>query len=990
MATVVTSSSGPPQMAIRTVRAARPEAIIIVLFLVVVLFLFLGGSSKRSSQKQKPDSKSGASDLGGSRRERSGPKSGSRGDERRSRSSGGRGSRDDAKKTKRTKKKDDKKSRSDRRKRGSSNGKGRDSDTDTSAKSTTTSATDTSDEEKKKERQKERDAKKKKQREDEKKREKEKEKERERGKKEEKERKEREQARRKAAAAEEEEARRKKKEADEQAKAKAKAEAEAVKPSDPLSDVIWKRDPSKRPERPSGRSPPVLLKRDESGRWTRPPLSGKKGVMFNDHGVQGKEADTMVTYNHEDPPNTLYDQTHTPRFRDHVSTQQGREGDTLDGALDGSQTPFKDLLRVGGLSKKLLALMQQVEMFCLMDWLDKRAPKDTMQKAMKDRWIKDVGPIPEVICDCIQQMVIDKAVDLPLMMGAIATADIPPSKDGGKTPPDIMKGAEALFKHLMDGGYDKDYLRDTLQFSAWPKYPIKVIAKLVVDWTEKQLQTENGSSAGFMGMLLGFFVPGYRAETSFWKSHIDKQRKKEARSRQMLGTRTVLLMDWLRYVGKTSLVSRTFSPYGADITKSISVRVCAVKQRQHVGFSLDFTFFVPAIKAKDSSGSGDYDDSAMATMIAQTGQAVKRVRYLAITWIEHLFTDVYRSANSGQALVMPDFNAIRDCRLTLRPGLDIFKELDHSIVERSLAQSSQSRLKPEVTLLRQPTIMRVDMEQMDRYYRDQKGRVTDWFASAFRTIGCRSIRFINQRQFHWYNRPSTSKPTIADSERFDELTFQALLVLCSRGLASRFHAQRFGDKSGKVHDDSGAEVDSEENSAYMMARAIDFGGMVPVVISKELRVPPRFLPLDLFKHLKDIMLPLIPLTDDASQPASAALVFQPSWGLAEFIHSGGQGSVSVTFHGPSEGHRRQLLEELTVQCLHRINGWYADARREGDLSLNKIEYLKQRIEITVRTVRNKVKYVALTAESQSVENRGHIGALEEFRLPTDALPDELR
>ncbi|WVF72371.1 protein TolA [Kwoniella sp. CBS 6097] len=979
MATVITSSTVAPH----PIRAARPEAILIVLFLLVVLFLFLGGSKRSPKSRGTGGSRGGVAspDLESRGREREAAQPKSR-DPRRSRR---RGDNDDRKESKSKGK--------SRRSKGKKTG-------DTSDSATSTSA-DTSDDEKRKknkrEREREREAKKKKKERDAEKR-----------KKKEQEEKERERAERKAAAAEEE-ANKKKKDAEAKAKAeaeakakaeaeakaraRAKAEAEALKPSDPLSDVRWKRDPTKRPERPSGRSPPVLLKRGENGQWTRPPLSGKKGVIFNDHGVQGKEAESMVTYNHEDPPDTLYDQTDTPRFKDYVSIEKGRDGDELDGALDGSQTPFRDLLKVGGLSKKLLALMQQAEMFCLMDWLDERAPKESMAKAMKDRWIKNVGPIPEVICDCAQQMIIEKAVDLPLMLSTMATSDLVLQDAlGNNLPPSLEIGANKILNHLVSGGFDPDYVTKGLQFVTWGKLPLDGVKKLVREWTEKEMSNPNKTSAaggggggggGGLGMLLGFFNPSYRATTSFFISHVKVARQKDKELYRAIGVKSILLVEWFRYIGKASLVSRMFSPNGADLGADLSVRACALKARRQVGFNLDFTFFVPSLKGDDS----DFRPVELTAMMGGACGVVKRARYLAMAWIQHLFENVYRHSN-GQSLAAatPDFNVIRDCRISLRPGINILK-LDSTVVEQSL--NSSSRLKPEVSLLREPKVMDVSLERMDKFYEKTKGHgACGVFGACFRTVGCKSIRFINQRQYHWYN-PAQTKAAIDDSERFNVATFQALLVLCGRGLSGRHHPQRFQTKRRVLHDDEGAGMDSEENSAYMMARAIDFGGMIPIVRSGELDVPTRFLPLDQFKHLQDIMLPFLSGAEISVAPVSASLVFKPEWGLAEHIHSGGPGSISVTFHGPTEEQRHDFMAELAGQCISQIGNWYDEAKLEGDLS-GKIGFLKQKIELTVNTVRRKVKYVALTAETQDVENRGRMGALEEFQLPVDMLPQELR
>ncbi|WVQ70338.1 uncharacterized protein L199_008564 [Kwoniella botswanensis] len=946
MASVVTSH--------RTglVRGARPEAILIVLFLLIALFVFLGGGKKKGKGKSYE-----RREEGGEARERKGR---SRRSEPDSDSESGRSDTE----------------RKSRTKRSSDRGR------------TPTSSSD-----------------------------------------DERDKKERERAERKKKRKEEEEKDRKKKSQELAAQSQAQVQDDAVPrmdaPSlldeniDPLSDKLWQRDPTKRPERPSGRSPPILLKRDENNQWTRPPLSGKKGVSFDDGGIQGKELSSVAAYNHEDPSNRIYDQSHTDIKRNHVSTERGRDGDVLQGKIDGSQSPLIDLIKSGKLSEKLVEMMRRLEWACLIDHLDllNQIPQNVLKESNdiinKETFIPKIGPVPNSIIDIIQQMLIEKAIDLPLVLSSQSNPNmehvnpnIPYDEDPDIRPLDKKTVQDNFInKHLYQFGIAAEDIRDNLGYGHWKDLEVDTIREVVYKWTERKMkeasepQIETQDQPGeeqydIFRLLLGYFLPYYRAITSFRPKHF-KERDKVPGFNEKVGPVNAGLVQWLRYIGKCLLISRIFSENGSEVSLDLSLKVQVSKRSRQVGFIVDYTLFIP--KPTEDEGQ-----KRLIGMIYQSREILERVKHTLILWVNHLNEKVYPPRDSGNYL-FNDLYPFQINRLTFRPGLPL-----QAINFQSLQRSLTSPSPPDTSDGREKMIMNVSSSHIEEMFErsKQRGEGPSFFGELYRTITCQMIRFINKRQYHWY-KPSTDAEGGGVYEKFDEKQFEFLLMLIGPGLSKVQLTEEYKSKTTgeKVKDkDSMLEYNYGDTVKYSQLQAIDFGGLIPIE-----KPPPgyasfgdkKIVKLDLFKGLKWILLPIQFNTGDSQGGGavySANLVVNDNLGLTNYLYGNSQKSLSVTFHGRSLEDKNRLAVELAQTTVEQINRWIKDISENTNMmDAQQIRRrVMEKVDMTKRMIRNKVKFAIISPNSQhkqqqqaEIENFDDTNNLNDFDIPQEMLPPGL-
>ncbi|OCF55170.1 hypothetical protein L486_07283 [Kwoniella mangroviensis CBS 10435] len=948
MASVVTSHRAG------LVRGARPEAILIVLFLLIALFVFLGGGKKKGKGKSSERREEGdeARDRKG-RSRRSDPDIDSE---------SGRSNTD----------------RKTRKERSSDRGRTPDSSSD-----------------------------------------------------EERDKKEREGAERRKKRKDEEERDKKKDSQEQAARSQAQVQDDAVPrldaPSlldeiiDPLSDKLWQRDPTKRPERPSGRSPPILLKRDENNQWTRPPLSGKKGVSFDDGGMQGKELSSVAAYNHEDPSNRIYDQSHTDIKRNHISTERGRDGDVLQGMIDGSQSPLIDLIKSGKLSEKLVGMMKRLEWACLIDHLDllNQIPQNVLKESNdiinKETFIPKIGPVPNSIIDIIQQMLIEKAVDLPLVLSSQSNPNmehvnpnIPYDDDPDISPLDKKTVQDNFInKHLYQFGVAAEDIRDNLGYGHWKDLGVDAIREVVYKWTERKMKEASQPQSGTKGeeqydifrLLLGYFLPYHRAITSFRPKHF-KERDKVPGFVEKVGPVNAGLVQWLRYIGKCLLISRIFSENGSELSLDLSLKVQVSKRSRQVGLIVDYTLFIP----KPTTSDQDEGQKRLIGMIYQSREILERVKHTLILWVNHLNEKVYPPRESGNYL-FNDLYPFQINRLTFRPGLPL-----QTINFQSLQRSLTSPSPPDTSDGREKMIINVSSSHIEEMFEKtkQRGEGPSFFGELYRTITCQMIRFINKRQYHWYKPSTDAEGRGGVYEKFDEKQFEFLLMLIGPGLSKVQLTEEYKSKTTgeKMKDkESMLEYNYGDTVKYSQLQAIDFGGLIPIE-----EPPPgyaslrekKIVKMDLFKGLKWILLPVQFNTGDSQEGGgvgiySANLVVNDNLGLTNYLYGNSQNSLSVTFHGRSLEDKNRLSVELAQTIVEQINRWIKDISENTNMMDEQQirRRVMEKVDMTKRMIRNKVKFVIISSDSQQQQQQAEIekfddtNNLNDFDIPQEMLPPVL-
>ncbi|WVW83421.1 hypothetical protein I302_105441 [Kwoniella bestiolae CBS 10118] len=800
----------------------------------------------------------------------------------------------------------------------------------------------------------------------------------------------------------------------------------------PLSDKLWQRDPTKRPERPSGRSPPILLKRDENNQWTRPPLSGKKGVTFDDGGVQGKELSSIAAYHQGDPANKIYDQSHLDIKRNHVSLEKGRDGDILQNKIDGSQSPLNELEKTGKLSGKLVMMMRRVEWACQIDRLDllQQIPKDVLKQSNEiidtETFIPKIGPIPNALLDIVRQMLFEKVFDLPLVLASQACPNmehVDPNVpyDGN---PDIhpltLEATTSNFvnMHLRQFGIASDDIHGNLGYDEWAKLSIESIRKIVYEWTEKKLKVASESQGqaqdsnldytsryDVFRLVLGYFLLYYRALVSPLPTHF-KQRYKVPGFVERVGPLNAGLVQWFRYIGRCLLVSKVFSETGGEVSPDLSAKVQVSKRVSQVGLIVDYTLFIPkpdpgtTNAGADLQTPGAYYYLVLASSLSKLRKPLERVKHLCIAWAEHLNERVYPPPQQGGNYLFNDIYPFQINRMTFRPGISV-RSLDPKALQASL--TSRSRQDRAAGDGREKTIMHVSsariLEMFDNQWKPRDTGISE-FGALYRSMTCQMVRFINKRQFHWYSDPEGKKVY----EKFDENQFEFLLMLVGPSLDRHQLEETYKSKvTGKYVTDKPTMMEYEygDTIKYSQLQAIDFGGIIPIEIP-----PPgyasltgkKFLKLDLFKGLKWILLPIQFKSEGGAQGVeanlySANLVVNDSYGITNQLYGNPQNSLSITFHGRSPGDRNRLAVELAQTIVEQINGWVKDISSNNPDQQQVKRHVMDRLDLTKRMIRSKVKFVVITpgqmSQQAELENFNDANNLEEFDIPREMLPPAL-
>lgn len=739
-----------------------------------------------------------------------------------------------------------------------------------------------------------------------------------------------------------------------------------VKASPPIPGTRWQRDPNQRPDRTRRDSTSsVLLERNDDGTWKRPPLI-KEGVKFDDGGKEGKEANRFAMFNLHDTPVTLYDQTGLEGWSNHASRKKQPDDAALYGKLDGSESPLISLKQGGKLSQKLIKFMERAEYLASLDLLDPRLRKDVVATALKDRWLDGAGTIPEVISDTLRQFVVEKQIDIVKIVEEYSA----PSANDLKlsVPGKANARLDQIAKLLMDCGFDLDTLREDLKFYDWKRMPAAEIRSMIRKWTERQLQ--KGKAVSF---IAGFFIPYYRATTSYKAKHLPKMFPPNWRV--VIGAHQDDLIGWLRYIGQAFIISRMFSPTGADISEEY-VRVGVSRRKTVVGFVMDFTIFTPEPDEKELRTQSEL------TSIFQRAEApICRVKYLGLRWAEHLNKVVYPQPDGRMLLV--ENNPFHITRLTFRPGLKK-STVNAAALRLATSEVSTPRLPPDVPIKRDRKIMNVSQDVIREKYEANKGsnELNDAFARSFRAADALTVRFVNKHQYHWYQ----STGPVNDS--FDETTFNILLMLCSIALSKYHLHQKFKVKGETDYrTDEESAMDFQYDAGYGIVQSMDFGGMMPLEGAST--VKPRFLQLDTFVGLRNIMLPVMFHVQNRSTsfPASSSLLLRDEWGMSKFLY--GPKAINVTFHGQTSSEKEHLMREILEDLSEQADRWISEELGQPDNALKRI--VLQKVDAAVGMIKTRVRFVALGEQQPSAgEMDSKIEELRDFELPIEYLPALLR
>lgn len=734
----------------------------------------------------------------------------------------------------------------------------------------------------------------------------------------------------------------------------------------PIPGTRWRRDPKQRPERTRRDSTSsVLLERNNDGSWKRPPLI-KEGVKFDDGGKEGKEANRFAMFNVYDTPVTLYDQTRLEGWSNHSSRKKQPDDVVLYGELDGSESPLTGLRQGGKLSEKLIKFMERAEYLASLDLLDPRLRKDILAIALKDRWLDGAGTIPEVISDTLRQFVVEKQIDI---VKIIEEYSAPPTDDPKLSVPGKAQARlNQIVKLLMDCGFDLEILREDLKFYNWKKMSAAEIRSMVREWTGRQLQ--KGKAVSFMA---GFFIPYYRATTSYKAKHLPKMFP--LNWRVAIGAHQDDLIRWLRYIGQAFIIWRMFSPTGADISEEY-VRVCVSRRKTVVGFVMDFTIFTPEPDENELQTQNE-----LTSTFQRAEAAVCRVKYLGLRWAEHLNKVVYPQPD-GRMLFMEN-NPFHVTRLTFRPGLKK-STVNSAALRLAMSNVSTPRLPPDAPIKRNRKIMNVSQDLIHEKYEANKEshKLNDAFARLFRAADALTVRFVNKHQYHWYD----STGPVNDS--FDETTFNILLMLCSIALSKYHLHQKFkvkGETDYQIDEESA--MDFQYDVGYGIVQSMDFGGMMPLEGASTIK--PCFLQLDTFVGLRNIMLPVMFHVQNRSTsfPASSSLILRDEWGMSKFLY--GPKAINVTFHGQTSSEKEHLMREILEDLSEQANRWISEGLGQADDLLKRV--VLQKIDAAVDMIKTRVRFVALgeqqpSADEMDSKNEG----LWDFELPIEYLPALLR
>ncbi|WVQ71458.1 hypothetical protein IAR50_000995 [Cryptococcus sp. DSM 104548] len=940
-------------MAVIVTRQTRPEAILVVIFLVVALYMLLSGrrgSKKKTSTSGAGESRSPNEDAESDRRRRRGDDSDveDRNEER------GAASRADRKLDRKRRAEKEEKKKNKQAEQASAAGQRDTSEASTPATAETPASTDVDTKEAG-------DAQSREEREKAKEREREEERKKKRKEKEKKEEKKK----------EEEEVKKKEKDKNPPSDDDSPQMPSMLKREKPEGE-LWK-SPAPPSSAGSGRTTtPVLLERNPDGTWKRPPTP-KDGIKFDDGGKRGKENKYYNVYDTFDPPVTMYNQDGLEHAQNHVSIAKGGDDDILYGKLDGSESPLKGLRETGKLSKKLLSFMEKAEYLASQDLLlNQKLGSDIKAMALKDQWLDGAGPIPEIIGETIRQLLLEKHMDFATCLEERSCVNPKTSEEDskvGKANAQLNSFAE----FLMNGGYTVDELREGLKFSKWKEMTSDQIRELVRTWVDAQIQKGRG-----MSLVASFFVPYYRAGVSYKRAHLIKG--VPAKWEEHIDSLSKQFIGWFRYIGQAFLISRMFSPIGADLSDG-AIRVSIAPRRSVVGFTMDFTIFTPEPTADEPESR-----KKLRRMLAKSKAEapILRVKYLALRWADHLNENVYPQPDGRK--LFSENNPFHITRVTFRPGLEK-ATVNSAALKLATGGSSTPRLPPNAPTKRDERIMVVSSQTMAELYEEHKtSGLTENFARTFRAMNAVFVRFVNKRQYHWYN-PSEGN----ESDMLDESTFNVLLMLCSTALSNYHLKQKFKVKEAKEYtDDDGAAMDFIYDAKYGVAQTVDFGGMVPLETTA---TGPRILQLDEFVGLRGVLLPLLLRSrrrESGSFAFSSALIVNERWGLFKWLC--GPRAITVTFHGREASEKKDLVREILEDLREEMKAWALEATSRRSSSSEAKGSLRQRIDEAIGAVRWRVKFIVLGVREQYPADEKDIEAegLEDFDVPKEYLPSILQ
>ncbi|WWC85243.1 uncharacterized protein L201_000105 [Kwoniella dendrophila CBS 6074] len=818
-----------------------------------------------------------------------------------------------------------------------------------------------------------------------------------------------------------------------------------------LSSKVWERDPTKRPERPSGRSPPILLKRDENNHWTRGPLSGKKGVKFDDNGIQGKELNSIVNYNKEDSTTKLYNQNDSEMLKNHISNERGRDSDFLFGKIDGTESPLRNILMKESNfnngskeNEKLILLMKKLEWSCSIDQLNllNKIPFEILKESNElinnnDLFINGLGSIPIIILDIIKLLLKNKIIDLPLIISShsqpnleFINSKIPYDEDPKITPLDKEKVEAKFLEHILEHcKIDIKDVRDNLNPAEWKKLKSDQIQKIVYDWVKRKLnlafdESNNNSKIGneenqfdIYKLLLGYFIPYYRGTTSYKPKHF-RTNEKIPGFKEKVGNINNGVVEWLRYIGKFLLISKMFSYNGVELSKDLELKVQISKRSKQVGFIVDYTLFIPKYPNSKTSKEEELDPTYLDRTISNVSSILERVKYLSLLWVNHLNDLVYPQKDSTKKL-FSDLYPFQINRLTFRPGLPLrtinYKDLQLSSSSNPGNTENDQNDGRDIEVINDISIKRIE-GTYERYKETRK--ICDLFSGCYRTMTCQMIRFINKRQYHWY-KPSSSSTTPSIYEKFDLKTFEILLILIGPSLTKLTYSESFKMKltGNKIKDkETMLFNDFSDKIKYTQLHAIDFGGILP--LQNNTNNNQKFIKLNLFRGLKWLLLPLtFNNTINGKQIISSSnLIVNEKYGLSNYLFGQSDdlgNSLIITFHGKSSNDRQLFLNDLKTNVLNQLNEWIRDYQLENNhhnddmfsnINQDRIKRrLIDKLNLTKNMIKTRIKFVIINShstdsddnhqteiEDPSDENDLSNLTLNDFDISQEMLPPDFR
>ncbi|WWD19201.1 hypothetical protein CI109_103659 [Kwoniella shandongensis] len=747
-----------------------------------------------------------------------------------------------------------------------------------------------------------------------------------------------------------------------------------------LSNKLLKRDPNKRPERPSGRDPSILLKRGENGELVRGPLPGKAPVRFNDGGVEGKEASSIASYNVLDPTNKIYDMS-DGELADHVSKQKrskrkGGEGEPQMGKVDGSESPYQRFIKDNtSISAKLKAIIERAELLCSFDLLNPEVHRGVLDAALKDVWVDNVGPIPQIVHDALLQMIVDKVIDIPKVMELMGT----PNPDFEPTAQEEPASrADQFVTYLGHGGWDIETLVKEMRIKDWKNKKLEDIRRVIRKWSEEKVQRGQGVS-----LLLVFFIPFYRATTKYQPARMMLQFTREWEG--VVSNTTQTLVNWIKYIGKLFLITRMFSPVGADLS-NLTLRVQMKRRTDVLGFLTEYTVFVPTAAAGNEAPELKAErEKVFRRALASAINPTTAVKHLAAQWAENLNKNIYGKENGGRDMFR-GVNPFAAANFIIRPGIDL-KTINKAAKHMSRSGGQTPRLPPDSILVPDAKLMPVSQESIEKKFRMYNGYVASRFAQLFRNTGSTSIRFINKHQYHWYRPPPGGIGQ--HPYQFDQDTFETLMMFCGRALYHDFKKRRFHSKDGRQHDDEGGEIDEIwPDIGYGQAQLIDFGGMLPFEGLQSSR--PTFLSLHDYTHLKTIVLPYMQVdkAKGSNYPNSVRLLLDERWGLLRSL-----ARINVILLARQGMEREQFKAELISGVREQMEVWRREFGAKGSGTLEVKELVRQRINEGLAVLRSQVSFMTAEGAHEPTEegNQGKSALLmDDFIFPEDQLPDWIR